>query len=72
MAARIIRMNSDAEPLGKAWVLKYIQRNPRVKSVVGRPIEAARVNVAQPEQIQEFYDRVDRVRSTQNIRPENT
>jgi hypothetical protein len=40
MAARILRMNGDVEPLGKAWVQKYIQRNPRVKSVVGRPIEA--------------------------------
>jgi hypothetical protein len=40
MAARILRMNGDVEPLGKAWVQKYIQRNPRVKSVVGRPSEA--------------------------------
>src|SRR5271156_4109132 len=30
MAARILRMNGDIEPLGKAWVPKYIQRNPRV------------------------------------------
>jgi hypothetical protein len=64
-------MNSDVEPLGKAWVSKYIQRNPRVKSIIGRPMEAARVNGAQPEQIQEFYDRVNRVRRTKNIRPEN-
>jgi hypothetical protein len=72
MAVRILRMNGDTGPLGKAWVQKYIQRNPRVKSVVGRPIEAARVKGAQPEQIQEFYDRVDRVRREKNIRPENT
>ena len=44
MATRILRMNGDIEPLGKARVQKYIQRNPRVKSVVGRPMEAARVN----------------------------
>ena len=31
MAARILRMNGDVEPLGKAWVLKYIRRNPRVR-----------------------------------------
>jgi hypothetical protein len=43
MAARILHMNGDVEPLGKAWVSKYIQRNLRVKSVVGRPMEAARV-----------------------------
>jgi hypothetical protein len=46
MAARILHMNGDVEPLGKAWVSKYVQRNPRVKSVVGRPMEAARVNGA--------------------------
>jgi hypothetical protein len=56
MASRILRMNGDVEPLGKAWVQKYIQRNPRVKHVIGRPIEAARVDGAQPSQIQEFYD----------------
>jgi hypothetical protein len=28
MAARILHMNGDIEPLGKAWVSKYIQRNP--------------------------------------------
>ena len=30
MATRILHMNGDVEPLGKAWVPKYIQRNPRV------------------------------------------
>jgi hypothetical protein len=65
-------MNGHVEPLGKAWVLKYIQRNPRVKSVIGRPIEAARVNGAQPKQIQEFYNRVDSVRRAKNIRPKAT
>ena len=72
MASRILRMNGDVEPLGKAWVQKYIQRNPRVKTVVGRPIETARANGAQPSQIQEFYDRYNRVRSAYKIRAEHT
>jgi hypothetical protein len=38
MAARILRINGDAEPLGKAWIHKYMQLNPRVKSIIGRPI----------------------------------
>ena len=33
-------LEADFGYLGKAWVQKYIQRNPRVKSVVSRPIEA--------------------------------
>jgi hypothetical protein len=72
MAARVLCMDGDPEPLGKAWVQKYIQRNPRVKSVIGRPIEAARVKGAQPDQIQEFYNRVDGVRREKKIRAENT
>jgi hypothetical protein len=44
MAARILCMNGDIEPLSKAWILKYIQRNSRVKLVISRPIKTARVN----------------------------
>jgi Tc5 transposase DNA-binding domain len=55
MAARIIDQNYDTKLLGKSWVSAYLQRNPRIKSSVGRPIEAARAEGAQPEQIQEFY-----------------
>src|SRR5947199_9170444 len=50
----------------------YVQRNPRVKSVISRLIEAARANGAQPGQIQEFYDRIDRVQRTKDIRAEPT
>ena len=72
MATRILNQNGDTKPLGKAWVSSYFQRNPRVKSLIGRPIESARINGAQPKQIQEFYDLYERVRREANIRVENT
>jgi hypothetical protein len=42
MALRILQMNGDQSPLGQIWVSNFLRRNPRVRSVVGRPIEASR------------------------------
>lgn len=46
MASRILSMNGDNIPLGKAWLPKFIQRNPRVASCLGRRIEASHVSNA--------------------------
>ena len=40
--------------------------------MLARPIESARINGAQPEQIQEFYNLVKRVQRKANIRVENS
>ncbi|KAJ5887467.1 hypothetical protein N7495_007508 [Penicillium taxi] len=56
MAARILRSNGDNEPLGKAWLPKFIQRNPRVNSCIGRRIDVSRIHGTQPAAIQEFYE----------------
>ena len=72
MAARIIDQNCDTKLLGKSWVSGYLQRNPRIKSLLGRPIEATRARGAQPEQIQEFYSLLGKVRKTSGVRVENT
>ena len=42
MANRILRMNGDENPVGKHWLSHFIKRNPRVASIIGRKIEAAR------------------------------
>ncbi|TIA14070.1 hypothetical protein D6C80_05872 [Aureobasidium pullulans] len=55
MATRILRINGDNQELGNKFVTKFIRDNPRIASVVGRPIEAARINGTNPEAIQEFY-----------------
>ena len=40
MANRILRMNGDAQPVGKLWVSYFIKRQLRVASVIGRKIDA--------------------------------
>jgi hypothetical protein len=53
MATRILRMNDDTQELGHKWVTEFRRDNPRVASVIGRPIEAARNNGTHPDAIQE-------------------
>ena len=67
MAAQIIDQNYDTKLLGKSWVSGYLQCNPCIKSLVGRPIEAARAKGAQTEQIQEFYNLLQKVQKASNI-----
>jgi hypothetical protein len=55
MATQILYMNGDTQELGKRFVAKLIRDNPRIASVVGRPIEQARINGTHPQAIQEFY-----------------
>ncbi|KAI4819775.1 hypothetical protein E4T45_10534 [Aureobasidium sp. EXF-8846] len=69
MAARIIRMNGDTQELGKRFVTKLIRDNPRIASIVGRPIEQARINGTNPEAIQEFYTLYERIVRNYNIQP---
>jgi hypothetical protein len=71
MATRIIRMNGDTQELGKRFVTKLIRDNPRIASIVGRPIEQARINGTNPEAIQEFYTLYERIVRDYNIQPCN-
>ncbi|KAI2479371.1 transposase tan1 [Pyrenophora tritici-repentis] len=56
MAIRIFYMNGDNAPLGQHWVANFLRRNPRVHSIVGRKIEAARAEAANPDSIREFLE----------------
>ncbi|KAF1997851.1 hypothetical protein P154DRAFT_440416, partial [Amniculicola lignicola CBS 123094] len=40
MVNRILRINGDNQPVGKLWLSKFIKRQPRVASVIGRKLEA--------------------------------
>jgi hypothetical protein len=55
MATRILHMNGDDAPLGQQWVPHFLQRNPRVHSIVGRSIEAVRAEAANHETINAFF-----------------
>ncbi|KEQ68172.1 hypothetical protein M436DRAFT_58991 [Aureobasidium namibiae CBS 147.97] len=71
MATQIIRMNGDTKELGKRFIPKLIRDNPRIASVIGRPIEQARINGTNPEAIQEFYTLYERIVREFNIQPCN-
>ncbi|KAI0568396.1 transposase tan1, partial [Pyrenophora tritici-repentis] len=44
----------------KHWMAAFLKRNPRVASVVGRKIEAARAEGATPVQIRAFLELFER------------
>lgn len=67
MAIRVLRINGDHEDLGKNWVTAFLQRNPRVASVVGKKIEAARVRNASVAEIQAFFDLFKRTCERLNV-----
>jgi len=55
MAIRVLRSNGDTRRLGKDWIQKFIRRNPRVASVIGRRIDASRIDGTSQEALQDFY-----------------
>jgi hypothetical protein len=71
MATRILRMNGDHDPLGQLWITHFLTRQPRVASIVGRSIEAARAEAATPELIRAFIELFERTRVELNIRMED-
>ena len=71
IANRILQMNRDHRPLGKHWMAAFLKRNPRVASVVGRKIEAARAEGATPVQIRAFLKLFERTRTRLGIRAED-
>ena len=71
MANRILRMDGDTNPIGRNWIPSFLQRNPRVASIVGRKIEAARADSATPAQVRAFLELFDRTRRILNIQMED-
>lgn len=43
MAIRVLRMNSDTNPLSYKWITKFIICNPHIVLVIGRPIKAYQI-----------------------------
>jgi hypothetical protein len=72
MANRILRMNGDAQPVGKLWVSHFIKRQPRVASVIGRKIDAQRVEASTSDQLRAFLEHYEQTRERLGIQAENT
>ncbi|KAK1252006.1 hypothetical protein MKX08_003193 [Trichoderma sp. CBMAI-0020] len=54
-AARVIKAGGNNEPLGKAWIKGFLQRNPEVKTIRGRLMDSCRVNGAGIKNIKDFF-----------------
>tara|TARA_R110002003_G_scaffold853_2_gene21702 strand:- start:2227 stop:3540 length:1314 start_codon:yes stop_codon:yes gene_type:complete len=64
-------MNGDDAPLGQYWMRKFLRRNPRVHSIVGRSIDAERAKAADPEVIRAFLQLFEETRRRLGIQPED-
>ena len=71
MASRVLRANGDTDSLGKKWISGFKQRNPRIASIVGKKMEACRIDNATPEQLHAFFNHLDCTRKRLNVRDEN-
>jgi hypothetical protein len=71
MASRILQMNGDNTPLGQLWLSHFINRNPRVASIIGRKLEASRAEAATPQQIRAFLQLFEQVRIRLGIHTED-
>ena len=72
MAEKILRMGGDDKPLGKRWIGGFLDRNNGVKSVIGRKMEAPRIEAATPYEIGQFFDLFKEVRDGYRVLPKNT
>ena len=43
MASLILILFGDTKPLGKKWIPHFMKRNPHIASLIGKPIDAARI-----------------------------
>jgi hypothetical protein len=71
MAVRILHHNGDHKPLGKRWILSFTTRHPRVASMIGRRIEAARIQHTTHAEIHAFFDRFKRTIEEHNVQLED-
>jgi hypothetical protein len=71
MAIRILQMNGDLKPLGKRWLSSFMDRNPRVASVIGRKLDASRAEASTPEQIRAWMELFKQTRIRLGIQTED-
>jgi hypothetical protein len=72
MAALICRNAGDTAPIGHNWIYSFLNRNPLVKPLVGRKIDAARINGSQIDQLKAHFELLKSVVSEFGIKSTNT
>jgi hypothetical protein len=58
-------------PLGVTWVQRFIKRNPHLKTVISRSIEAARIKEVTSEVVSNFFDALKTCMDDYQITMEN-
>jgi hypothetical protein len=69
-AARILAIGGDTQPLGQHWIQHFLARNPAVRTIQGKRIEALRLNGASTENIQLLFRQLNDP-TIHNIEPHN-
>src|SRR5271169_1719924 len=59
------------DKISKEWVPRFIQRHPELAGVRLRSIDTARIKAASSEQLQSWFDKLEKVLAEFNIKPEN-
>jgi hypothetical protein len=71
MATLMLTLSGDTKPLGKKWVPTFMKRNRQIASIIGKPIDAARIRGTQPHHIHDFYERFDTIRASHNTQQQD-
>jgi DDE superfamily endonuclease len=58
--------------LAENGITKFIQRNPRIASIIGRKIEATRIENTSQEALQQFFTKFEEVQQRFNVLLKNT
>lgn len=66
MATLMLTMAGDTKAHGKKWISHFMKRNPRIASVIGKPIDSTHIWGTQQHHILEFYEQFDTIRACRN------
>lgn len=71
MAYTILQGQGDEKLLGKRWVVNFKKRNPRVKTLIGKRMDATRIEGATSDNMAAYFERLDAVCRRLNIKTGN-
>jgi hypothetical protein len=71
MATQICVANGDVRPLGLKWLNRFMRRNPSIRSVIGRVIEAVRIDGTRPKVLQAHFDLFHRTKIAYQVTQAN-
>lgn len=71
MAERLLREAGDSRPLGINWLYNFFNRNPTIKPMMEKRVEAERVEGLSQANIDDFVERLSAVIASKNIKTAN-